>query len=107
MKMTRTEAETLRLDEFPFIQDLIVCGINALIEVMELPVEKLTLANTTAIARKLLELSDEKETSLTSEGQLVQLQYIIYKMCEDKLMLQKIMTLSEQKFDLFLKEELT
>jgi hypothetical protein len=107
MKMTRTKEETLRLDEFPFIQELIVCGINALIEVKELPVEKLRLSNTIAIAGKLLELSMENETWLTSEDQLIHLQYIINKVCDDKLMLQKVMTLCEQKFDFFLKQELT
>ena len=106
MKLTQTKAETLRLDEFPFIQELILCGINALIEVLELPVEKLALANTTSIAGKLLELSDDKEAWLTSEGQLVQLQCIINKMCDDKPMLEKVMTLSERKFDSFLKQHL-
>jgi hypothetical protein len=60
MKLTQTKAETLRLDGFPFIEELILCGINSLIEVLELPVEKLARPSTPSIASKLLELSGDK-----------------------------------------------
>lgn len=106
MKLTEPKTESQGLNECPFIQELILCGINALIEVLELPVEKLILANTAAIARKLLEISGDKEAWLTSEGQLLHLQCIITKLCEDRSILNRVMTLSEQKFDSFLKEEL-
>lgn len=106
MKHTQTRAEILRLEGFPFIEELILCGINSLIEVMELPVGKLVQATTPSIASKLLELSGDKEVWLNPEDQLVQLQYIINKLCGDKPTIEKVMNLSEQKFDLILRERL-
>ncbi len=106
MRLTGQETDSRGLDECPYIQELILCGINALIEVLSLPVGQLTRADSPSIARKLLEISGDKETWLTAEGQLLQLQNLITRLCDDRSLLIKVITLSERNFDDFLKEEL-
>jgi hypothetical protein len=102
MKLSGRRTGDSRYDDFPFIQERVACKINAMIEVLELPAEKLQLATTEAITHKLLELSDDKESWQTPTAQLAWLEYVIKKICDDD-MIKKVMNLTQEKFDSYMK----
>jgi hypothetical protein len=90
-----------RFDEPPFRLIRVVCGINALIEVLKLPDEKLPKNNISisSIALKLYELSVvNKRNVMSLEGQSLQLQEIIESRCTEVSTIEEVLKLSEQKY---------
>jgi hypothetical protein len=103
MKLSGRRADDLRDDEFAFIHERIACEINAMIEVMNLPTEQLQHADPDAIMNKLLELSDDKESWLTPAAQMSWLENVIKKICDDDDMIEKVINLTQKKFDSYMK----
>ncbi len=78
MELRKIISNYLRFNETPFIQERTVCGINALIEVQDLPIQKLNDAiNSSVIGYKLREISGGKSVLETIDGQSIQLQFIL------------------------------
>lgn len=94
-----------RFDEGPFIEDRLVCGINALIETLELPLEKLTTVDRLKITGKLLKLAiHESIPYFTLISQCVNLQILIELHCgDDEELIERVFFLCEEKFKYFLK----
>jgi len=90
-----------RFDEPPFRLIRVVCGINALIEVLNLSVEKLPKINIniSLVALRLYELSVvNKRKVMSLEGQSLQLQEIIESRCTEASTIEEILKLTEQKY---------
>jgi hypothetical protein len=95
-----------RFDEPPFRLIRVVCGINALIEVLKLPVEKLPKNNISIslIALRLYELSVvNKRKVMNVGGQSLQLQEIIDSRCTEASTVEEVLKLSEQKYQELIK----
>ncbi len=103
MKSENTRVEDHESSGSSFIQERIVCRINALIEVMNLPAESLNVSDNIAIAKKLQELSKDKTLCLSPLSQDFQLNFIINRMCENSSELEKVLAIGEQKYEEFLK----
>jgi hypothetical protein len=99
MELKKSLKGYLKFDDSPFIQERTACGINALIEVLELPVSKISSAYDTAvIGFKLREISGEKIEYQTVDGQSIQLQFVIRRICPDEETVDRVMELCEEKF---------
>ncbi len=105
MKPERTNSHNTEPEEAPFLQERIICRINALIEVMNLPAEKLREINTTSTADKLQELSGGTTTCVTSQGQYFMLNFIIHRMCDNETSIGKVKSLGEEKLKYFLETQ--
>jgi hypothetical protein len=103
MKPKKRRTDEIKSADLPYVRERIACRINALIDVMSLPVDKLRQVNTAAISKKLLELSDGSTACVTEAGQYFQLSFIIGAICDDDQTLEKVMSLGEQKFEWFKK----
>jgi hypothetical protein len=105
MELNKTFTSYLRFDRSPYIQERTACGINALIEVLDLPVSKLNneVLNTSVIGNKLREITGDKATYVTVDGQCIHLQLIIRRLCPDEATVEKVMELCEEKFLLYSK----
>ena len=90
-----------RFDEPPFRLIRVVCGINALIEVLKLPLEKLPKINISIslVALRLYELSVvNKRKVINLKDQSLQLQEIIESRCTDGSIVDEVLRLTEQKY---------
>ena len=97
--MEESIKEYQKFSEPPFLQSRVVCGINALIEVLELPSAKLLRLNTFDIANKLIELSlFEKRRFTDVKSFSIQLQHIINTRCPNQETVEKVMAQCEEKF---------
>lgn len=95
-----------RFDEPPFSSGRIACGINALIEVLDLSVEKLPKNDigTSLIALRLYELSTENRRQVMNiGGQSLQLQEIVKSRCAEESTILEVMKRTEQKYEHFKK----
>ena len=99
MKPNKTFTDYLKPDEPDYVQERIVCGINALIETLKLPVTKLTdNISTSIISIKLREITGDNFNLRTSDGQAIQLHFAIIRICPDEETADRVMELSEEKF---------
>jgi hypothetical protein len=103
MKLSGRRADVFGDDESAFIHERIASEINAMIEIMNLPAEKLQHANQDAIMNKLMELSDDKEAWQTPAAQKVWLENVIIKISDDDDMIEKVMNLTRENFDSMMK----
>ena len=104
--MNELEKDFRKFDEPPFLMGRVACGINAAIEVLNLPVEKLTDYEPMSIAYKLMELSSKDyQNYIQVEDQGRLLQDIIEMKCKDDNTRRSILKLCQQKYDHLLKEK--
>jgi len=99
--MENLKKDSQRFDEPPFRLIRVVCGINALIEVLKLPVEKLPKNNIrmSEVGLKLYELSvANRRQVMNLQGQSLQLQEIIENRCTEESSVEEVLKLSEQKY---------
>jgi hypothetical protein len=104
MELKKSFKGYLKFDDSPFIQERTACGINALIEVLELPVSKIgEVITTTVIGCKLREITGERLEFQTVDGQSIQLQFVIRRICPDEETVDRVMELCEEKFIHYIK----
>jgi hypothetical protein len=90
-----------RFDEPPFRLIRVVCGINALIEVLKLSVEKLPKNNIrmSEVGLKLYELSiGNRRQVMNLKGQSLQLHEIVESRCIEVSTIEEVLKLCEQKY---------
>ncbi len=97
MTLLQRSAEVPNCDERGFIHEYIACRINAVIEVLNLPVELLTDAAPDSIRNKLLELSDDEQYWETPEARIVWLEDVINKLCDNGEMIARVEYLTREK----------
>jgi hypothetical protein len=102
MKLFGRNVELSKGNETAFINELIACRINAMIEVLDLPVELLQDADPDSIRHKLLELSDDQESWQTPEARMAWLDDVIGRICENDEMVERVMSLTRKKFRIFM-----
>ncbi len=96
--MENSKKQHQRFDNPPYSNGRTACGINALIEVLQLPSPKLTQAGIGSIAPKISELSADKKFLTSAEALSNKLQEIIETSCRDADTVEKVMTLCEHKY---------
>jgi hypothetical protein len=99
--MENSKKDYQRFDEPPFRLIRVVCGIDALIEVLKLPIEKLPKNDIrmSEVGLKLYELSVENRRRVMNlGGQSLQLQEIIESRCTEVSTIEEVLKLSEQKY---------
>ncbi len=98
MKIKKSPGNNLKFDRSPIIRERTACRINAMIEVLELPVAPLTgELNSVTIGNKLMEITGEEILYQTVEAQSVQLQFALLRICPDEEPIQRILELAEKK----------
>ncbi len=101
MKLFGRSDESLKGDEAGFIHEYIACRINAIIEVLNLPVKQLSDASPDSIMNKLNELSDERKYWHTPEDQIYWLDRVIEQICESDEMIERVNRLTRINFEAF------
>jgi hypothetical protein len=101
MKLFGRSYDSFKGDETGLIHEYIACRINAMIEVLDLPVELLAEADPDCIMQKLLELSDDKEHWQTPEDQLTWLDNVAGRICENEEMIEEVIRLTRNKFEAY------
>jgi len=89
----------------PFEEDRMVCGLNALIEELNLPFKKITTPNRRVTADLLNKLSPYHTIECRSLiSQCIRLQVLIELLCkDDNVLIEKVFIACEEKFRAFLK----
>jgi len=99
----KNQVDNIKVDRPPFLEESVICGINSLIEVLELPHSKIKSINSDLIGIKLLEISKGKKFRSTVIYQSFLLQYLILKLCPDDRSLEMVLNLAMEKYQHFLK----
>lgn len=88
----------------PFIEDRLICGINALIDVLDLPHEKLKRVDREEVAALLSSLSQTDSTKYVSLiSQSVKFQVLLEVLCADnEELIERVFNVCEEKFQHFL-----
>lgn len=81
----------------------VICTINSLIEVLDLPYSKIKSLNPDLIGIKILELSKGKKFNSTIIYQRFLLQYLILKLCPDARAAEMVHDLAKKKHQHLLK----
>jgi hypothetical protein len=75
----------------------VICTINSLIEVLDLPYSKIKSLNPDLIGIKILEMSKGKKFNATIIYQRYLLKYLILKLCPDARALEMVHNLAKEK----------
>lgn len=99
----KNEADNRKDVQEPQIEKNVICTINSLIEVLDLPYSKIKSLNPDLIGIKILELSKGKKFNSTIIYQRFLLQYLILKLCPDASALEMVLSLAKKKHQHLLK----
>jgi hypothetical protein len=94
----KNQVNNLKEREEPFFEKSIICTINSLIEILDLPYSKIKSPNRDLIGIKILELSKGKNFPSMVIYQSFLLQYLVLKLCPDDRSLERVLKLAIEKY---------